>query len=139
MVHAFIFGALIGLAAGALLLLRGRVAGIGGMFGALVAGSSEHEDRVHQVLFVAGLVAAGLVVRAFSPASLASPGGSYGVVVLAGLLVGFGMQRGAGCTSGHGVCGIARLSKRSLVATLTFMATGIATVLLTHHILGGSR
>jgi uncharacterized membrane protein YedE/YeeE len=128
-------GLLIGTAAGLLLLLRGRVAGVGGAFGGLIVGG---DDIVHKALFVAGLATAGLVARLVHPNSFKKMGLSYGVVLVAGVVVGFGMQRGAGCTSGHGVCGMARLSKRSVVATLTFMATAALTVFATHH-LGGVR
>jgi uncharacterized membrane protein YedE/YeeE len=139
MFAALVGGLLIGSAAGLLFLVRGRIAGIGGVFGGLVTGAGWREDLLHKALFVFGLVAAGVICRVVRPSSFEPIDVSYGVVVLGGLLVGFGMQRGAGCTSGHGVCGIARLSKRSIVATITFMGTAALTVLATHHLLGGAR
>jgi uncharacterized membrane protein YedE/YeeE len=135
---AILGGALLGGAAGALFLLRGRVAGIGGIFGGALAGG-EGEDRAHRLWFLLGLLLAGLVAARVAPPAFGPTGTPLAVVAIAGLLVGFGMQRGSGCTSGHGVCGLARLSTRSLVATLTFMATGMLTVWLTHHLWGGLR
>lgn len=135
MLQAILGGALLGTAAGSLFLLRGRVAGIGGAVSSL-ANWGESDDWAHQALFVVGLLVAGVVIHAWQPSSLEQIDVPYGIVGLAGLLVGFGMRRGGGCTSGHGVCGIARLSKRSLLATMTFMATGALTVLVTRHLLG---
>lgn len=132
-------GAMIGLAAGALLLFNGRIAGISGIYGSML--QPMRGDGPWRILFVAGLLAGGLVLRLVLPAAL--PGGSgdipagAGLLVVAGLLVGFGTQMGSGCTSGHGVCGMSRLSPRSLVATSVFMAAGMLTVLLAGHVLGG--
>ncbi len=134
-VRAVTGGALLGGAAGLLFLLRGRVAGIGGIFnGAIAARSADgREGRAHRLWFLAGLLLAGLVTAQVTPSSFGGTGTPLVLVAIAGLLVGFGMQRGSGCTSGHGVCGVARLSKRSIVATLTFMATGALTVFVLHH------
>ncbi len=135
-------GALLGSAAGLLYLLRGRVAGIGGIFGGAIAArtSDGRDGRAHRLWFLLGLLLAGFAGARLSPASFGAVNAPLVVVGAAGLLVGFGMQRGSGCTSGHGVCGLARLSTRSIVATLTFMVTGALTVFLTHHLLlGGAR
>lgn len=117
---------MIGLAAVLLLKLNGRIAGISGIVnGALARTSSE---RLWQVLFLAGLVLGGLVYQFVTKQSLISRDGfSLLQLGIAGLLVGFGTRLGSGCTSGHGVCGIARLSPRSLIATVTFLATGVVT------------
>lgn len=122
-------GALIGLAASLLMLSLGRVAGISGMFaGALDRRPSGGEDGSHRLWFLGGLLLAGLVARLVAPGAASGSGGSFVLAAAAGLCVGAGTQLGSGCTSGHGVCGLSRFSKRSLVATLTFMATGILTV-----------
>ena len=134
-VSALVGGLLIGLAASALLLLTGRVAGISGVVaGVLVPRRGEWGWRV---AFAAGLLAGGVALAMLAPARLGVPSRPYGVLAVAGLLVGFGARLGGGCTSGHGVCGLSRLSLRSLVATLTFMATGIASASLV-RLLGGS-
>lgn len=129
-------GALIGLSASLLLLANGRVAGISGVVGSLLA--PIRGDVSWRVSFFGGLLAGGLLLLWSRPASYAAPSslGTSGVAVLvaAGLLVGFGSRLGNGCTSGHGVCGISRGSVRSILATLTFMATGILTVFLVRHV-----
>ena len=121
-------GALIGLAASVFLLTHGKIAGISGMFGGLL--QPRTEDGPVRFAFVAGLVLAGVVARIFVPGAFTAPPPSrtLAVIALAGLLVGFGTRIGNGCTSGHGVCGIGRFSVRSLVATVTFIATGALTV-----------
>jgi uncharacterized protein len=127
-------GLLIGVSASLLLILNGKVAGISGIFGKLL---SADPDRDWRAAFVAGLVGAGLLFSWLRPSAIgAPPRFPLGVMVIAGLLVGVGVETGGGCTSGHGVCGISRGSKRSFVATLTFMATGIATVYVVRHLLG---
>lgn len=133
----FLGGALIGLSAALLMLLMGRIAGISGIFGGLLAPAAS--DRGWRVAFVAGLIAAPLMASFFSGAALPSPTmpASMIVIVVAGLLVGFGSRMGGGCTSGHGVCGIARFSARSLIATAIFMAAAIATVAIARHMIGG--
>ena len=135
-IASLIGGALIGLSAAALLLMNGKIAGISGISGGLLGAA--RGDRGWRWAFVAGLVAAGLAASFIAPDALAvSIERSTLVVIAAGLLVGLGTRIGNGCTSGHGVCGIGRLSGRSLVATVTFMATGLLTVFVTNHVLGG--
>ena len=133
---AAIGGALIGLSAVLLMLSTGRVAGISGIFSGLL--NMRGEDKSWRIAFLAGLilapVIAGLVGYGMSPPNLPS---SWAVIVVAGLLVGFGTRLGGGCTSGHGICGIAQLSPRSVAATVVFMVTAIATVAVTRHVLGG--
>ncbi|WP_437899479.1 YeeE/YedE family protein [Sorangium sp. So ce124] len=132
-------GVLIGLGASLLLLFNGRVAGISGVFGGLLF--RKPGDTAWRAAFVGGLLLGGLALvaahpRAFPPAG---GGGSLGLVIVAGLLVGCGARLGSGCTSGHGVCGLSRLSVRSLVATVTFMATAAITVYVSRHLLGAAR
>lgn len=123
-------GALIGLSAGLLFLLNGRIAGVSGFFGDALANPKLPETAA-RVLFLVGLVAGYLLVRHFVAGTGAMHlQAGWGGMVLAGLLVGYGTRLGCGCTSGHGICGIARLSLRSLAATAVFMAAGVATVLL---------
>jgi len=128
-------GLLIGLSAVMLLLFLGRIAGIGGIVWGAVSGAA---DNLWRWLFLAGLLLGPLLFHTLTgtpfPAESPLP---WWHAALGGLLVGFGVKLGSGCTSGHGVCGIGRLSARSLVATLTFMGTGIATVYLIRHVAGG--
>lgn len=129
-------GALMGLAASMLLLFSGRVAGISGVAGGLFRPSAG--DLSWRVLFIAGLVAGGAVLLLVNPEVFhVGIHRSFAALAVAGLLVGFGARLGSGCTSGHGVCGLSRLSRRSLVATLTFMATGALSVFVVVHLLGG--
>jgi uncharacterized membrane protein YedE/YeeE len=127
-------GALIGLAAVMLMALTGRIAGVSGIAARLMPPYADHEFA-GRLAFVAGLMAAPVVVL-FATGKLPAQTIQANTVVLvaAGLLVGFGSVWGNGCTSGHGVCGLSRLSIRSLVATLVFMATGIATVFVARHL-----
>jgi uncharacterized membrane protein YedE/YeeE len=135
---ALVGGALIGLASSLLLLTHGKVAGISGIYGSIFRRGTS--DRAFRVWFLAGLLAAGALTRLAFPAAFATTWtATLPVVLVAGLLVGFGTQLGNGCTSGHGICGISRLSVRSLIATGTFMATGFATVFVVRHVLGGGR
>ena len=129
-------GALIGLAASVLLLYSGRVAGVSGIVGGTLLQDSK--DRVDRLLFLVGLVVAGAVVFLLHPSSFPSAS-SVPVVpaIIAGLLVGFGTRLGNGCTSGHGVCGVSRLSIRSIVATVVFMSAAAITVYVTRHLFGG--
>jgi uncharacterized membrane protein YedE/YeeE len=129
-------GALIGLAAAALMLLTGRLAGVSGILGGLL--TARPADHVWRIAFVAGLIAAPLVA-ALGGAPLPRPAvaTNLALVAAAGLLVGFGTRMGNGCTSGHGVCGFARLSPRSIVATAVFMVTAIITVAIVRHGVGG--
>jgi len=130
-------GALIGVAAMLLMALNGRIAGISGIVGRLFppyAGA----DPLGAASFVLGLIAAPLVYAGVTEAPFAQTvSDNVGLMAAAALLVGFGTALGGGCTSGHGVCGIARLSPRSFVATATFMATGFATVYVMRHVMGG--
>jgi uncharacterized membrane protein YedE/YeeE len=128
-------GALIGLAASLLLLANGRIAGISGILSGMLV--RQRGDVAWRALFVAGLVIAGLVAQLLSPAQLGSSPRSLVMLAAAGLLVGVGTRLGNGCTSGHGVCGLSRLSPRSLAATLTFIASGVLAVLAT-RLLGGA-
>ena len=126
-------GMLIGLATALFVLLNGRIAGISGVLGGLlkpVAG-----DVLWRAVFVGGLIVAPLVYALFSVVPAVQIDAEYGALVLAGLLVGVGTRYGAGCTSGHGVCGLSRLSLRSLVATATFMGAGFVTVFVVRHLL----
>lgn len=129
-------GALIGLAVAALMMLTGRVAGVSGILGGLL--TSRPSDRAWRIAFVAGLIAAPLVA-ALAGAPLPRPAIASGLtlVAVAGLLVGFGTRMGNGCTSGHGICGFARVSARSIVATGVFMGAAIITVAIVRHGLGG--
>lgn len=128
-------GALIGLAAAMFLLLNGRIAGISGIVGGLLA--PMRGDIVWRVAFVAGMVAAPAVWLLVTALPAAQIDAGYPVLIIAGLLVGIGTRYGSGCTSGHGVCGLSRLSLRSLGATLAFMAAGFVTVFVVRHLIGG--
>lgn len=127
-------GLLIGFAAAMLLLLNGRIAGISGITGGLL--KPVRGDVAWRAAFIAGLVGAPLVYALFAVLPAMQVDAGYGTLVAAGLLVGVGTRYGSGCTSGHGVCGLSRLSLRSLVATATFMGAGFATVFLVRHVLG---
>ena len=133
-VSALVGGGLIGLAAVLLMLLNGRIAGVSGILGEALAG----EDRGWRLAFLIGLIAAPLLLGAIGrPAAPPQMPASFAIVIAAGLLVGFGTRLGGGCTSGHGVCGIARLSPRSITATLVFMATAMVVVAVMRHGWGG--
>jgi uncharacterized membrane protein YedE/YeeE len=130
-------GMLIGLSASAMLLLDGKIAGISGILAGVL--KPVRGDTLWRICFLAGLLAGGLVLRIFLPRTF-----DFGIIrplpmlIIAGLLVGFGTRLGSGCTSGHGVCGVSRLSPRSLVATATFIFTGALVVNLMNHLIGGS-
>jgi uncharacterized membrane protein YedE/YeeE len=127
-------GLMIGTAAVSLLYLLGRIAGISGILWNAV---TDADDRAWRWYFLDGLLAGPLLYHYLSGNPYPSPSAlGWPFAVVGGLLVGFGTRLGSGCTSGHGVCGIARLSMRSIVATLTFMASGIATVYLLRHVWG---
>ena len=130
---AAVGGVLIGIAAALLVLLQGRIAGISGIVGGLLERRATG-DTGWRIAFVAGLLLAPLLYRLLAelPASRVEAG--WGTLVVAGLLVGFGTRLGSGCTSGHGVCGLSRLSPRSLAATLAFMGAGFATVFVARHL-----
>jgi uncharacterized membrane protein YedE/YeeE len=135
-ISAAIGGALIGLAAVLLMLLNGRIAGITGIAAGLIEPHST--DRPWRATFIAGLLAAPLsaaLLGSAMPLPRLPP--SLAVIAVAGLLVGFGTRLSNGCTSGHGVCGVARLSRRSIAATAVFMGAAMIVVALTRHLIGG--
>ncbi|HWP12820.1 MAG TPA: YeeE/YedE family protein [Ramlibacter sp.] len=125
-------GVVLGLAVALFILLNGRVLGVSGILGGLAR--PRKGDLGWRVAFVAGLLVAPSLWRLFAEVPAPRIDTSLAVLVIAGLLVGWGTRYAAGCTSGHGVCGLARLSRRSLAATLTFMAAGIAMVFLVRHV-----
>lgn len=135
-VSAAIGGALIGLSAVILMAFNGRIAGVSGLFSGVML--AQNGDRLWRLLFVIGLVTAPLIYQATTgrmPAfDLAA---NIPLVIVGGLLVGFGTRLGSGCTSGHGVCGLSRLSPRSFVSVLLFMGAGMLTVTLVRTVLGG--
>jgi uncharacterized membrane protein YedE/YeeE len=133
---ALLGGILLGMAAGALFLNSGRILGITGILEGLLTGKSD--DSPWRISFLLGLFAAPLAAKLILPADLLHApriDANWAMVIAAGLLVGFGTRWGAGCTSGHGICGLSRLSARSLVATLSFMGTGFVTVFVIRHLL----
>ncbi|OYX13464.1 MAG: hypothetical protein B7Z15_07175 [Rhizobiales bacterium 32-66-8] len=134
-IASLIGGMMIGLSAVLMLLLEGRIAGISGIASRLFP---PYSDRAFagRLAFVAGLVAAPLLLVAAGVPVVQTVSGNAWLMAGAGLLVGFGSVWGSGCTSGHGVCGLARLSRRSLVATGVFMAAGFVTVFLVRHVIG---
>lgn len=130
-------GALIGLAASMMLWMNGRIAGISGIYGGLL--DNRRGDLAWRFAFVLGLVGAGAVMLLTSDGMVAATDSrSVVTTAIAGLLVGFGVRLGSGCTSGHGVCGLTRFSRRSIVATLTFMGTGMATASAIQFFGGGA-
>lgn len=127
-------GLLIGLAAAMLLLLNGRIAGISGIVGGLLR--PVRGDKAWRAAFVLGLIGAPLLYRSFLPLPAVQVDAGGATLIVAGLLVGLGTRYGSGCTSGHGVCGLSRLSPRSLVATAAFMVAGFAAVFIVRHLIG---
>jgi uncharacterized membrane protein YedE/YeeE len=127
-------GALIGLSSAMMILGVGRVAGISGIIGGLLP--PWKNDALWRAAFIAGLLSAPFVISLWRAPLAPSFSTSWCVLLLAGALVGFGSRLGSGCTSGHGVCGLSRLSPRSFAATATFMTVGFATVFVTRHLLG---
>jgi uncharacterized membrane protein YedE/YeeE len=135
---AAVGGALIGIAAVMTMGLTGRIAGISGIVGGLLP-PAPAEYRGWRLAFIVGLIAGPILVGAVGAHSgIGAPAASVPVLVLAGLCVGIGTTLGNGCTSGHGVCGMARLSRRSIVATATFTAVAIATVFVVRRVLVGA-
>ena len=127
-------GAVIGLAAALLVLFNGRIAGISGIIGGLIRPKTG--DINWRLAFMLGLVAAPILWQFFTPLPSIQIDTSYTLLAIAGLITGIGTRYGAGCTSGHGICGISRISPRSIVATLAFMSTGFVMVYLLRHVLG---
>lgn len=127
-------GVLIGIAAAMFVLLNGRIAGISGVLGGLLKPAAG--DVAWRAAFVIGLIGAPLAYLLFSSLPRPQIDAGFGALVMAGLLVGIGTRYGSGCTSGHGVCGLSRMSPRSLVATLAFMGAGFVTVYVTRHLIG---
>lgn len=129
-------GALIGLSVTIMLLFNGRITGISGILNGVL--TPQAGDTLWRAVFLLGLLAGGLLLQLFAPGllknTLDSPHAMY---IIGGFLVGFGTVLGSGCTSGHGVCGISRLSPRSISATLSFMLLGVITVYVLRHLLGG--
>ena len=130
---SLIGGVLLGLSAALFILLNGRVLGISGIVGGLL--SPRKGDTGWRLSFLLGLLVAPVAYALFAAPVVPRIDAGWGLLVLAGLLVGVGTRYGSGCTSGHGVCGLARLSSRSLVATLSFMGAGFLTVYLARHLL----
>ncbi len=126
-------GILIGVAAAMLVLLNGRIAGVAGIIGGVLRPAAG--DIGWRFAFILGLLAAPAAYRLFAAPGAPTIEASYPVLLLAGLLVGAGTRYGSGCTSGHGVCGLSRLSPRSLAATITFVLAGAATVYSVRHLL----
>ena len=133
-ISSLLGGLLIGLAAAVLWLANGRIAGISGIVGALP--SARSGDVAWRVAFLGGLIVSPLLWAALAGPPVVSLEASLPTVIAGGLLVGFGTRLGGGCTSGHGVCGLARFSRRSIVATCVFMVAGFATVFVARHVVG---
>jgi len=127
-------GVILGVAAAIFILVNGRILGISGIVGGLLRHAKG--DTVWRLTFIAGVVAAPLVYQLFATAAPVHIDADPLTIIAAGLLVGLGTRYGSGCTSGHGVCGLSRLSPRSLVATLAFMAAGFFTVFVFRHLIG---
>ena len=134
-VSALIGGGLIGAGAAALLWLNGRIAGISGIFNGVL--NPQSGETAWRALFLIGLIAGASLYMWLNPAAYTPRAGfPVALLVLSGFLVGFGTRMGSGCTSGHGVCGVARLSIRSLVATIIFVLAGMVTVFVVRHLFG---
>lgn len=136
-ISALVGGVMIGTASAAVLALGGKIPGVSGVFARIFRGVPG--DTAWRACFVLGLVAGGtLIFRLYPPAAAFESSRTLVEIVVAGLLVGLGTRIGGGCTSGHGVCGISRGSKRSIVATLTFMLAGFLTVYCLQHLLAAT-
>ncbi len=131
---ALIGGLIIGSAAVLFMLINGRIAGISGIVGGLL--NPVKYDVWWRIAFVAGLLMAPLIYGLFTVLPTIQVDANYPMLVIAGVLVGVGTRYGSGCTSGHGICGLSRLSPRSMIATLSFMASGFITVFIMKHVLG---
>jgi len=128
-------GTLIGVAAAIFILLNGRIAGISGILGGLLRPVSG--DVLWRVVFLLGMIAAPSLWRLVATLPTLQIEAGYLQLIVAGLVVGFSTRFGSGCTSGHGVCGISRMSPRSLLATAAFMSSGFITVFIIRHVIGG--
>lgn len=137
-VEAVIGGLFIGAAAGLFLLLSGRIAGVSGMAASALRIADAGPPWIQAVAFVIGLPAGALAVSTVMGQPHIDVTSSAPLLIIGGLLVGFGTRLGNGCTSGHGVCGLARLSRRSIGATATFMAAGLVTVFVLRHLVGSA-
>lgn len=135
-VSGLIGGVIIGLAATLLLWFNGRIAGISGIFNGLVTNKKNH-DTFWRLLFIVGMVAGGLAHQNLVEKSYQPLDAPIWLLVIGGLLVGFGTSMGSGCASGHGVCGLGRMSVRSLTAVLIFLSMGMLTTFVVRHVLGG--
>ena len=134
LISALFGGALIGLSVTLLLLFNGRMAGISGIMNGVF--NSPKNERTWRLVFLSGLVIGAIVFHAFSPDTFVPRQGyPFWLIAVGGFLVGIGTRLGSGCTSGHGICGIANGSKRSILATLTFMGSGVITVYFIKHIM----
>lgn len=132
---AFSGGALIGLSVAIMILFKGRIAGISGVSGGLLTAS--RDDLVWRIIFLLGLIGGAVLIDHWMPMDgMPRVDRSVWLLIIGGFLVGFGTRLGNGCTSGHGVCGIARLSGRSVIATLTFMGSAALTVYIMRHVVG---
>ena len=131
---AVIGGVIIGVAVAMFVLVNGRIAGISGIIGGLVRPT--YPDLAWRAAFVLGLLLAPVIYARIAMLPAIEIDANYPTIIVAGLLVGVGTRYGAGCTSGHGVCGVSRMSPRSLVATLSFMTAGFATVFVVRHVAG---
>ncbi len=125
-------GVLAGIASALFILNNGRIAGISGILGGLL--NPRKDDIIWRIAFLLGLIAAPTVALLFMPAPEVTIEAETATLLIAGILVGVGTRYGSGCTSGHGICGLSRLSPRSLIATLTFMAAGVAIVFVMRHL-----
>ena len=134
-ISAALGGLLIGAGTLSLMLFSGRIAGVSGIFADAL--EPQRSGRAWRIAFIAGLIVAPLLVAATGSNMPVPDMPAWAVVIAGGLLVGFGTRLGGGCTSGHGVCGVARLSPRSLAATMTFMLTAAIVVAVSRHVLGG--
>lgn len=135
-VLALIGGGLVGLAAVMMMALKGRIAGVSGILTGSLAESGG--ERIWRILFIAGVIVGGAIpVMLSSDFKPPTPQSGTLLTIIGGLAVGIGTGLGSGCTSGHGICGIARLSQRSIIATCTFMAAGFIGVYLLKHVFGG--
>lgn len=136
-ISGIIGGVIVGLAATLLLWFNGRIAGISGIFNGMIT-IRKKGDVLWRALFILGMIVGGFVHHQFDP--IYQPlGAPIWVLVLGGLIVGYGTSMGSGCASGHGVCGLGRLSVRSLAAVITFLSTGILTTYIIEHVLGVAR